>query len=265
MKHTDLKRYPGFRLITWVCLTVLYAPMLVLAVYSFNSVRSITHWSGFTFDWYLKVFQNPSIQKATLNSLTIASTAAFTATLVALLAALALVMGKPFRGRTATLTFINFPIMVPEIIVGIASLLFFIAINFQLGMQSILIAHTVFCIPFAFLPIYSRVKSIERYYSEAAQDLYASQLACFRLVIFPMILPGIVSGFLLAFIVSLDDFIITNMVAGPGSTTLPLTIYSMVRVGFTPEINALSTLLLLVSIILVSLVYLINRRSTPKT
>lgn len=259
MSNNAIKHYFGFRAITLMCLFILYAPMLVVSIYSFNAVRSITNWGGFTFDWYIKAFNNPAIQSATYNSLLIAVTASIIATSIALGAAMALNRGSAFRGRDSMSGLINLPLMVPEIVTAVASLVFFVAIGFDLGMSTILIAHIVFCIPFAYLPISARLKGIQQHYDEAAQDLYASRWASFRYVMLPMLMPGVISGLMLAFIVSIDDFIITNMVAGPGATTLPLAIYSMVRVGFTPEINAISTLLLLTSMLFVSLSWFASR------
>lgn len=261
MKQTDIKTYPGFKSMALFCLFILYAPMVVIAVYSFNSLRSITTWGGFTFDWYAKAFNNPLIQTATINSLTIAIIASLAATSVAVCAALALARGRDFRGGSSVFAFINLPLMIPEIVTAVASLVFFIAVGFDLGLGTILIAHIVFCIPFAYLPISARLQGIDMHFEEAAQDLYASKLQSFRYVLFPMLMPGLLSGFMLAFIVSLDDFIITNMVAGPGATTLPLAIYGMVRVGFTPEINAISTLLLLTSLVFVTISYFAGRSS----
>ena len=159
--------------------------------------------------------------------------------------------------------------MIPEIVTAVGTLIFFVAIGFPLGLLSVLVAHIVFCIPFAYLPIAARLEGIEMHYEEAALDLYASRWRAFRYVMLPMLAPGVVAGFMLAFIISLDDFIITNLVAGPGATTLPLAIYGMVRAGFTPEINAISTLLLLVSAAFVALSYFVGgaarRRFTDQT
>ncbi len=254
-----LKSFPGFLAVTIGCLILLYAPMIVIAVYSFNATRSITKWGGFSLDWYVKVFANPEIQKATVNSLIIAVSASAMATVLALLAAIAMTRGRAFRGQGAAYALVNLPLLVPEIISAVGSLIFFLAIGISLGLMTVMIAHTVFCIPFAYLPISARLQGIEDYYEQAARDLYANSWQSFRHVLVPMMLPGIVSGYMLAFIISLDDFIITNMVAGPGATTLPLAIYGMVRVGFTPEINAISTLMLLASLVFVTLSYLVGR------
>ncbi len=263
-KHRDLKRYPGFGGITWACMAFLYGPIIVIAIYSFNAIRSITVWGGFSLDWYAKAFGNELIQRATINSLIIAVSAATVASIFATAAALAMLRGRAFRGREAVFGLISLPLMVPEIVSAVASLVFFVLIGLPLGLGSIMFAHTVFCIPFAYLPIGARLEGVEAYYEEAARDLYADGWRAFTHVMLPLLLPGIVAGFMLAFIISLDDFIITNFVAGPGSTTLPLAIYGLVRTGLTPEINAISTLLLLVSIMFVTLSYLVGRRQDQR-
>ena len=258
-KGRDLRAYPGFRPITWFCLVLLYAPMVVITIYSFNAIRSITTWGGFSFDWYVKAFNNPAIQQATFNSLVIAVAAATFATAMATSAALAMARGRRFRGHGAAFALISLPLMIPEIVTAVASLVFFLAVGIDLGLFTIFLAHVVFCIPFAYMPISARLEGIEASFEEAAQDLYAGRWAAFRYVLLPMMLPGIVSGYMLAFIISLDDFIITNMVAGPGATTLPLAIYGKVRTGFTPEINAISTIMLLVSFLFVTASYFAGR------
>ena len=157
---------------------------------------------------------------------------------------------------------ISLPIMVPEIVTAVATLIFFSAIGFTLGFSSILVAHIVFCIPFAYLPIAARLQGIEGVYEEAAQDLYASRGEAFRHVLMPLMAPGILSGFLLAFIISLDDFIITNFVKGAGIETLPTAIFGSVKQGIKPNIMALSTLMLMVSIVFVTISYLVGRSGT---
>ncbi|MGF1527129.1 MAG: ABC transporter permease [Candidatus Competibacterales bacterium] len=255
----DLRHYPGFGLATGLGLLFLYGPIVVIAVYSFNEIRSITVWGGFSLDWYRQALANEAIQRATINSLLIATGAATVATAVATLAALAL---KGLRGKSygATFALLNLPLTVPEIVTAVASLLFFLLVGIPLGLGTVFIAHAVFCIPFAFLPISARLAGLDHRLTEAARDLYATPGQAFRQVTLPLLMPGIVAGYMLAFIISLDDFIITNLVAGPGATTLPVAIYGMARVGFTPEINAISTLLLGVSVAMVTLSYFVGRR-----
>jgi spermidine/putrescine transport system permease protein len=262
-KQRDLRRYPGFKAVTWACMVFLYGPIIIVAIYSFNEIRSITVWGGFSFAWYIKALNNDLIQSATINSLIIAVGAATIATSFATLAALAM-RGRAFRGRDGAFGVISLPLIVPEIVSAVASLVFFVLIGIPLGLGSILLAHTVFCVPFAYLPISARLEGIEGYYDEAARDLYADGRQAFLYVTLPMLAPGIIAGFMLAFIISLDDFIITNFVAGPGATTLPLAIYGLVRTGLTPEINAISTMLLVVSILFVTLSFIIARRQVGK-
>ena len=258
-----VRHYPGFLAVTILCLTILYVPLIVVAIYSFNASTSITSWGGFSFRWYADVFTGPEAERfglATRNSLMIAFIAATVATAIATAAALAMIRGGRFRGRQATYALINLPLMVPEIVVAVATLIFFTTIGLKTGLLTILLAHITFCIPFAYLPIAARMSGIEASYEQAARDLYATRWQAFRLVLLPLLGPGLVSGWLLAFIISLDDFIITNFVKGAGMETLPTAIFGSVKQGIKPNIMAISTLMLAVSVLFVSLSYLINRR-----
>jgi spermidine/putrescine transport system permease protein len=257
-----VRHYPGFGALTAACLVMLYAPLVVIAVYSFNGSTSITQWGGFSWRWYADVFTGPESARfgqAAWNSITIAFLAATAATMIALAAALAMIRAGGFRGRTATFALINLPLMVPEIIIAVATLIFFTAIGLRTGYLTILIAHITFCIPFAYLPIAARMQGIEAVYEQAARDLYATRWQAFRLILVPLVMPGIVSGYLLAFIISLDDFIITNFVKGAGMETLPTALFGSVKQGIKPNIMAISTMLLAVSAIFVTLSYFINR------
>jgi spermidine/putrescine transport system permease protein len=231
-------------------------------VYSFNDSTSITTWGGFSWRWYADVFTGPEAPRfkaAAWNSITIAVLAASAATTIAVAASLAMIRGGRFRGKSATFALINLPLMVPEIVTAVATLIFFSAIGLVTGYVTILIAHIVFCIPFAYLPIAARLQGIEDSFEQAARDLYATQWQAFRLVLLPLMLPGVVSGFLLAFIISLDDFIITNFVKGAGMETLPTAIFGSVKQGIKPNIMAISTMMLAVSILFVTLSYFVNR------
>ena len=263
----DLRHYRGFFAITCLCLTILYAPLLVVTVYSFNDSPSITRWDGLSLRWYRDVFAGPESAKfklAAWHSLSIAVMAATIATTIATAAALGMLRGGRFRGRSASFALLSLPIMVPEIVTAVATLIFLSTIGFRLGVLSILVAHTVFCIPFAYLPIAARLQGIEASYEDAARDLYASRWRTFRHVLLPILAPGIVSGYLLAFIISLDDFIITNFVKGAGVETLPTAIFGSVKQGIKPNIMALSTLLLAFSILLVTLSWLVGRRGEAR-
>jgi spermidine/putrescine transport system permease protein len=258
----NVRRYPGFLAVALGCLFILYAPLIVIMVYSFNDSASITRWDGFSLRWYAEVFTGPEsaiFKNAAWNSLTIATAAATAATIIATAASVGMVRAGHFRGKAASFALISMPIMVPEIVTAVATLIFFSVIGFTLGYTSILVAHIVFCIPFAYLPIAARLQGIEGIYDEAAQDLYASRWRAFRHVLLPLMAPGILSGFLLAFIISLDDFIITNFIKGAGVETLPTAIFGAVKQGIKPNIMALSTLLLAVSIVLVTLSYFLGR------
>ena len=260
---TDLRRYPGFGAITALCLVILYAPLIVVAIYSFNASPSITNWQGVSFRWYADVFTGPESAKfkaAAVNSLVIAVAAATVATVVATLAATAVLRSGSFRGRGFSVGLISLPLMVPEIVTAVATLIFFNAIALERGLLTILLAHIAFCIPFAYMPIAARMGGIEAGYEQAAMDLYATRAQAFRRILLPLMTPGIVSGFLLAFIISLDDFIITNFVKGAGVETLPTAIFGAVKQGIKPNIMAISTMLLAVSAVMVTCSWLIGRR-----
>jgi spermidine/putrescine transport system permease protein len=262
-KPYDLRRYPGFFAITLLCLVILYAPLVVVAVYSFNDSPSITIWEGFSLRWYVDVFTGPEsgkFKEAAWNSFIIAITAATTATIIATLAATAVLRAGTFRLRTVSIGLISLPLMVPEIVTAVATLIFFNAIAIERGLMTILLAHIAFCIPFAYMPISARMQGIEATYEQAAMDLYATKRQAFTRILLPLMMPGIVSGFILAFIISLDDFIITNFVKGAGVETLPTAIFGAVKQGIKPNIMAISTLLLAVSIVMVALSWLIGRR-----
>ncbi|MEO0622813.1 MAG: ABC transporter permease [Pseudomonadota bacterium] len=258
----NLRRYPGFLSVTIFCLTLLYAPLIIVMIYSFNESTSITRWGGFSLVWYHEVFfgiEADKFKQAAWNSIIIAVSAAVTATVIATAAAVAMIRGGTFRGKSASFALINLPLMVPEIVTAVATLIFFSAIGFERGVLTILVAHIVFCIPFAYLPIAARLQGIESIYEQAALDLYANRWQAFRLVLMPLMMPGIVAGFLLAFIISLDDFIITNFVKGAGVETLPTAIFGAVKQGIKPNIMAISTLMLGVSILFVTLSYLVSK------
>ncbi|MEL6288523.1 MAG: ABC transporter permease [Pseudomonadota bacterium] len=251
--------FPGLKAWTWVFFIYLYAPIAVLVVYSFNANLRVQNWTGFSVDWYIKAFSNDDIQSAAFNTLIVASFATLFATTVAVLAALAMARGGFFRGKTLSLGLISLPLVVPEIATAVATLSFFAVIGFQLGLLSLIIAHTVFCIPFAFLPIRARLEGLDETLEQAAMDLYASRWQAFRYVTLPLLMPGIIAGAMLAFIISVDDFIISLMVAGAGATTLPLYIYGMIRVGITPEINVISVAMLVLSLCFLTAYWLLTR------
>ncbi len=258
--RTRIGRFPGFGTIAWVCLGCLYLPILILVVFSFNANRAVTIWSGFSVDWYLRAAENDGLQQAAVNSLIVAVIATLVATAMATGIALATSRGPVFRGTTAILAVVSMPMMIPEIVIAVGTLSFFVLAGIKLGLGNVIIAHCVFCIPFAYLPIRARLQVMDPRLDEVARDLYASSWNTFRLITFPLLLPGILSGAMLAFIISLDDYIITAMVGGAGTSTLPIYVYTMLRLGVTPEINAISTVLLAVSVVFVSGSYFLGRK-----
>jgi spermidine/putrescine transport system permease protein len=243
---------------------VLYVPVLILMVFSLNSGSLVTHWEGVTLGWYGTAFLNEEFHAAARNTLIISVTATIVSTICATLAAIGMTRVKPWRGLAAAFMVINLPLMVPEIITAVATLSFFAliagAFGLNFGIGNLILAHTVFCIPFAYMPIRARLEDMDLTLENAAADLYATPWNAFKRITLPLLVPGIMSGAALAFIVSFDDFTITQLVAGPGQTTLPLYIWNQIRRPMTPEINAISTILLLVSILFVSVSFLIARR-----
>lgn len=263
-KHRAFGEVPGLKTLAFLFLAFLYLPIGVLVAYSFNAGKIVMVWTGFSLDWYAKVFANTDIRSAALNSLIVAVTATVIATVCATLAALALARGGSFRGMAATMGLISLPLMVPEIVTAVALLVFFSSVGINLGLGNVIIAHVTFCIPFAFMPIRARLEGMDTSLEQASRDLYASDWETFRLVTLPLLMPGVLAGAMLSFVISMDDFIITLMVAGAGDTTLPVYIYSMIRQGITPEINAVSSILLVVSIVLVTAYWFVTREKPAK-
>jgi len=260
----DLKKQRGFGTTALLCLAVLYAPIVILAVFSFNNQRSVTLFTGFSFEWYGAALSNTAMLEAAWVSFQIAIVATVASTIIATLAALATTRTKPWPGMGASYMVVNLPLMVPEIVTAIATLIFFALIatstGIQFGIGRLMLAHTVFCIPFAYMPIRARLEDMDKTLEQAAADLYATSWQTFRRVTLPLLTPGIIGGAMLAFVVSFDDFTISQLVAGPGDTTLPIYIYGAIRRGISPEINAISTLILIASILLVTLAFLTTKK-----
>lgn len=260
----DLKYQPGFKPIALFCLALLYTPILILMLFSFNSGNLIMRWEGVSLHWYGAALSNAAFFAAAKNTLIISLSATVIATTVATLAAIGMTRVKPWSGMEAAFMVVNLPLMVPEIITAVASLSFFallagvFGLNFGIG--NLILVHSVFCTPFAFMPIRARLQDMDLTLEHAAADLYATPLQAFQRITFPLLVPGIVSGAALAFIVSFDDFTITQLVAGPGQTTLPLFIWDQIRRPMTPEINAISAILLMVSILFIALSFLVAQR-----
>lgn len=228
----------------------LYAPIAVLIFFSFNSTRSTQVWTGFSFEWYGQLLGDPTILQALRTSLTVGVIATLIATVIGTMTALALSRHR-FRGQTVADTAIYAATVMPEIVVGVSLLVFFVAVGFELGITTIVIAHVAFTVSFVTIVVRARLSGMDRSVEEAAQDLGASPLQTFFRVTLPLILPGVMAGGLLAFTLSFDDFVITFFISGVGSSTLPLKIYSMIKFGVSPVINALSTVVLVATLFLI--------------
>ena len=266
-RQLDLKYQPGFSQIAWFCIVVLYAPIAVLVLFSFNQNRSVTVWTEFSFDWYVRAMANEGIQHAAWISLKVAFIAMLLSTIMATMAALVTTRTPPYRGLNLAIAVINQPLMVPEVVTAVATLIFFAIVKQATGVSGIgylIAAHTAFCVPFAYMPIRARLEDMNLSLEQAAADLYAPPFVVFRRITLPLMMPGILAGAMLAFIVSLDDVIITLFVAGPGETTLPLYILGQIRRGVTPEINAVSTVFLGISVILVTLIFLFGKNKKER-
>src|SRR5688572_8772909 len=259
----SVRRQPGFGAIAILCFMLLYLPILTLVAYSFNAGTSVAIWEGFSWRWYESAWANVQVQDASIRSLTIAAFAAVVSTVVATMAALATTRTKPFPGLTFIYAFINQPLMVPEIVTGVALLIFFAAIKVATGYTGLgylLIAHTAFCIPFAYLPIRARLENMDLSLERAAADLYATPFKTFRRITLPLLWPAILAGLMLAFVISLDDVVITEFVKSGGQDTLPTYMLGQIRRGITPEINAISTVFLLLSVAIVTLFFFMSRK-----
>jgi len=225
---------------------LLHLPVLVLVLYSFNSSRFAASWSGFTLHWYVRLLERPDILRALRLSLTVASISTVAATVLGTLLAMGLAR-RPFRGRRLVEGGLYLPIVTPEIVAGISLLILFVALRVPLGVGTVVVAHIAFTTPFVAVVVLARLRGMDRSLEEAALVLGADEVTAFRRVTLPLLAPGILAGALLAFTLSLDDFVITFFVAGPGSTTLPVLVYSMVRRGVEPTINAVSAVLVVLT------------------
>lgn len=228
----------------------LYAPMLSLVIYSFNESRLVTVWAGFSTKWYGELFRDQQIVQAAWRSLQIAAYTASASTILGTLSALVIVRFKRFRGRTAFTGMITAPLVMPEVITGLSLLLLFVSLGQWIGwpegrgMSTIWIAHVTFTVAFVNVVISSRLQEMDISLEEAAMDLGANRVKTFFTITLPIISPALISGWLLAFTLSLDDLVVASFVSGPSSTTLPMVVFSSVRLGLSPKINALATILI---------------------
>ncbi|MEO1138270.1 MAG: ABC transporter permease [Pseudomonadota bacterium] len=239
----------------------LYLPMIILMIYSFNASKLVTVWAGFSTKWYGELFQNEAFLDAAWVTLRVAVVSSTIATVLGTMAAYVLVRGGRFMGRTLFSGMIYAPLVMPEVITGLSLLLLFIGIGLDRGVLTIVLAHTTFSMCFVSVVVSSRLVTFDKSLEEAALDLGCSAFQAFRLVTLPIIAPAVISGWLLAFTLSLDDLVIASFTAGPSATTLPIKIWSSIRLGVSPEINALSTILIAIVTIGVVTASLVSKRA----
>ena len=250
------------RALLWLAIGLflfLYIPILILIIYSFNESRQIGIWTGFSWRWYGELMRDEAVLDALKLSLWVATWSTIISTFLGTLTALAMERHR-FWGKITYDAILYLPIIIPDIVMALSTLLFFVVLGVALSRYTILIAHVAFNISFVAIVVRARLADMNSTLEEAAADLGANEWQTFRRVTLPLLMPGIISGALLAFTLSLDDFVITFFVAGPGSTTLPVRVYSMIRFGLTPEVNAVSTLMFLGSTLLVVISLLLQRR-----
>ncbi len=251
------------RALLWISIGMflfLYLPIVILIIYSFNENRIVSVWTGFSLHWYREVFQDEAVLKALRFSLWLAFWSALISTVIGTLTAIAMERFNMW-GKTAYDAILYLPVIIPDIVMALSTLLFFVILGIGLSRYTILIAHIAFNISFVAIVVRARLADMDSSLEEAAADLGANAWETFRRVTLPLLAPGIIAGALLAFTLSLDDFVITFFMSGPGTTTLPILVYSKVRFGVTPEVNAVSTLMFAGSTILVIVSLLIQRRT----
>ncbi len=245
-------------------LAFLYLPMVILVIYSFNAGKLVTVWSGFSTKWYGTLFQNEAFLDAAWVTLKVGIISSSLATVLGTMAALVLVRAGRFPGRTLFSGMIYAPLVMPDVITGLSLLLLFIAIGLDRGVMTIVLAHTTFSMCFVSVVVSSRLVSFDRSLEEAALDLGCTPFDAFKSVTLPIIAPAVISGWLLAFTLSLDDLVISSFTSGPSSTTLPIKIFSAVRLGVNPEINALSSIMIGIVTFGVITASLLSKRSIAK-
>jgi len=258
----DVHRLPGFASVAILTFVALYVPILILVAFSFNAGVSQAEWQGFSLQWYRAAFANEAVRDVSIRTLWLGLVSAGLATILATLAALGTTRVARFPGQTMIYALINQPLMVPEIVTGIALLIFVAAIKVQTGytgMGYLVAAHTAFCIPFAYLPIRARLETLDPALESAAADLYATPVQAFRFITLPLLVPGIAAGFMLGFVISLDTVVITEFVKSAGQDTLPTYMLGQLRRTITPEMNAIATLFLALSLVIVTAFFLITR------
>jgi putrescine transport system permease protein len=265
---TSRFRFSTFML--WVGLIFIYAPMLILVIYSFNASRLVTVWGGWSVKWYVGLLHNDQLMSAVFRSLEIATYTAISSVVLGTLAAFVLTRVPRFKGRTLFGGLVTAPLVMPEVITGLSLLLLFVAMAQiigwpqERGVPTIWIAHTTFCAAYVAVVVSARLRELDLSIEEAAMDLGARPWKVFLLITIPMIAPSLAAGGMMSFALSLDDLVLASFVAGPGSTTLPMEVFSQVRLGVKPEINAIASLILLVVSIFTFFVWFFSRRAEER-
>ena len=244
----------------FVVYAYLYIPIIILVTNSFNEDRYGLSWKGFSWNWYERLFNNDTLIQAAFHSVTIAFFAATLATIVGGLTAIALYRYR-FRGKQAVSGMLFIVMMSPDIVMAVSLLALFMVVGISLGFWSLLLAHVTFCLPYVTVTIFSRLNGFDARMLEAAKDLGASEVTILRKIILPLALPAVVSGWLLSFTISLDDVVVSSFVSGVSYEILPLRIFSLVKTGVTPEVNALATIMIVLSLVLVILSQLVTRKN----
>ena len=263
MKRFSITGLPGFTPVAIICFILLYLPILTIVAFSFNGAKAMNEWGGLSLHWYRVAWENEAVQTATIRSLIVAFWATLIATAAATLAALATTRTKPYKGRGFIYGMVNQTLIVPEIVTAISLLIFFAPIKVASGYQGLgylILAHTIWVLPLAYLPIRARLEGMDLSLETAAADLYASRWQTMRHVTLPLIAPAILAGAMLCLVCSFDAVVITEFVKSGGQDTLATFMLGQLRRGITPEINAISTVLLAVTLILLTASFLLTRK-----
>lgn len=257
------RRLPGVATIAVLTFIILYVPIVILVINAFNGGTVIGRWEGISLRWFVQALENRAFRAAAVNSLILATIAGLLATICATLAALATTRSAGFRGEKPVYMIVNTPLMVPEIVLAIALMIVLAQVRIATGyygMGYLIVAHTAFCIPFAYMPIRARLEGMDLNLETAAADLYASRFLAFRRITLPLLAPGIMAGFMLAFVISLDNVVVSNFLKSPGQETLPTYLLGELRRNLNSEIYAISSLMLFVSVLIVAGSWLLTRR-----
>lgn len=261
------KQKPAMRVtsVVYACLIYifLYLPIIVVIWYSFNTSKLNVMFEGFTLEWYVKMWSNRQLMQAFTNSMVVAAASTVASVFIGTIASVGMYRYS-FKGKGIIDSLLYIPIVIPELVLGLALLMFFTAFDITLGMATLIIAHVTFCLPFVVITVRSRMAGFDRSVEEAAMDLGANSFRTFYKVTLPMIAPGVMSGAMLALTLSLDDVIVSFFTTGTKSTTLPVKIYGMVRTGVSPDVNALSTLMILGTILIMLLMNFFNKRAEDR-